>query len=116
MDECTIHDRHRFKEVGENLAQVVTVLEWSDSRKDNVYFHEKLVARMVGSKVLNLANGRGKAHGQVEQQISLIGLGRESRQITDVMRRSPTPHQDDDKGEKQAAGGIEPPYTAIEPD
>lgn len=69
----------------------MAVLEWRDSGEHNVHLHKKFIARVISTQVLNLTDGGGKAHGEVEQQVSFIGLGRETSQIADMLGGGATP-------------------------
>lgn len=71
---------------------------------------------MVGAEVLDLADGSGEAHGEVQQQVTLVRLRTEPGQVADVMCRSVTPGEDDDERQEETASGIEPPDLAIETD
>lgn len=116
MDKSSIDNRHGLEEVGKDLAEIMTILEGRGGREDNVDLDDELVTGVVGPQVLNLANGSGEAHGQVEKQITFVGLGREPCEVADVMGRGLTPVEDDDQGEEETTDGVEPPDFAIEPD
>lgn len=71
---------------------------------------------MVRLQALDLLDGLGEAHGQVEQNVALVGRGGEARQVLDVLGRRLGPVEDDDHGEEQAAEGVEPPDPRVEAD
>lgn len=75
----------------------MTILEGRSSREDDVDLDKELIAGVVGPQILDLANGRGETHGQVEEQITFVGLGREPREVTDVVGRGLTPVEDDNQ-------------------
>lgn len=92
----------------------MAVFKWRNGREHNVHFHKKFVARVIGTQVLNLTDGGGKAHGEIEQQVSLIGLGRESGQVADMLGGSAAPDKNHKEGEEETAGSVKPPDLAIE--
>lgn len=114
VNKRPVHNGDRLEEIGQHFAQIMAVFERRDSREHNVHLDEKLIARVIGTQVLNLADGGGKAHGEVEQQVSLIGLGRESGQVADVLGGGAAPDEDHDEGEEETAGSVEPPNPAVE--
>jgi hypothetical protein len=92
----------------------MAVFKWRNGGKHNVHLHKEFVARVIGTQVLNLTDGGGKAHGEIEQQVSLIRLGRESSQIANMLGRGPTPDENHKEGEEETAGSVKPPDSAIE--
>lgn len=116
VDKGAVDNGDRLEKVRQDLAEVVRVLERGDGGEDNVDLDKELVAGVVGAQVLNLADGGGEAHRQVQQQVALVGLGAEARQVADVVGRRLAPGEDDDEGQQQAAGGVEPPDLAVETD
>ena len=71
---------------------------------------------MVGAQVLDLADGSGEAHGEIEKKVSLVGLGGESGQVADVVSGRLGPGDYDDHGEQKTACCVEPPDAAVESD
>ncbi|KAI6758977.1 hypothetical protein HG531_013973 [Fusarium graminearum] len=54
MDKRSVDDRHRLKEVGENLAKIVAVFEWRCGREHNIDLNKQLVAGVCpNTRVLN---------------------------------------------------------------
>lgn len=98
MNKSSINNRHRLQEICQDLAEVMTVLERHLGGKHNVSFDKKFVASVVGAQVLDLTDGGGEAHGQVQKQIPLIWLRREAGKVAHMMGGSLTPVEDDDKG------------------
>lgn len=92
----------------------MAILEWRNSGEHNVHLHKKFITRVISTQVLDLADGGGKAHGEVEQQVSFIRLGRESSQIADMLGGGATPDKYHNKGEEETAGSVKPPDSAIE--
>lgn len=66
MNESAIYDGHSLKEVRNDLAEVVAVLERHVGREDDVDLDEELVSCVICAEVLNLLDGSGEAHGEVE--------------------------------------------------
>lgn len=64
---------------------------------------------MVGLEALDLLDGFGEAHGQVQEHVALVGRGAEARQVFDVLERGLGPVEHDDKGQDQTAQGVKPP-------
>lgn len=93
-----VDDGHRLQKVRQHLAQIVGVFEWRDCRENNVDFDKQLVAGVVGAEVLNLADSGGEAHGQVQKEITLVGLGRETSEVTHMVSRGLAPCEDDHEG------------------
>lgn len=114
VNKRPIHNGNRLEEVGQYLTQIMAVFKWRDGREHNVHLDEKFIARVIGTQVLNLADGGGKAHGEVEQQVSLIGLGGESSQIADMLGGGAAPDKNHNEGEEETAGSVKPPNSAIE--
>ncbi len=85
VNKSPVNDGYGLEEVSENLGQVMTIFEGHASIKHNVDFDDELVAGMVGTEVLDATDGGGEAHGEVEKQVALVGLGGESRQVADVV-------------------------------
>jgi hypothetical protein len=54
---------------------------------------------VVGTQVLDLANGSREAHGEIEEKISLVGLSRETGEVANVVCRCLAPCYDDNEGE-----------------
>lgn len=98
MDKRPVYDWDGFEEVGQNLAEIMAVLEGSRRTKNNVDLDKELVTGMVGAEVLNLTDSCCKTHSQVEKQVSLVGLGGKAGQVADVMGRRLAPVEDDNEG------------------
>lgn len=114
VNKRPVHNGNGFEEIGQYFTQIVAVFEWRNGREHNVHLHKKLVARVIGTQVLNLADGGGKAHGEVEQQVSLVGLGREPGQVADMLGGGAAPDNNHNEGEEETAGSVKPPNSAIE--
>lgn len=111
-----VHNRDRLEKVRQHLTQVVRVLERRDGRQDNIDLDKQLVARVVGAQVLDLANGGGEPHGEVEEQVTFVLVGGEAGEVADMVRRRLAPGGDDNEGEEETAGCVEPPDSAVEAD
>lgn len=48
--------------------------------------------------------------------VSLVGRGRKTGEVSDMLKRSLGPVDDDNEGEYQTAQRIEPPYPGVETD
>lgn len=112
MNEGAVHDGHALEDVAQTLAQVVAVLEGDAVVEDDVNFDIELVAGMVGLQALDLADGVGEAHGEIEQDVALIRRGAEARQVLDVLQRRLGPVEHDDEGQEQTTQSIHPPDAA----
>jgi hypothetical protein len=115
MDESSVDDWHALQEVSQYFTQVVAILERHVRRQYDIRFHEQLVARMIRPQVLDLADRGGEAHCEIQQQVTLIWLGREASQVTDMVGRCLAPVEDDNKRQQQTAKCVEPPNTSVEP-
>ena len=98
MYKGPVNNGDRLEEVGEHLAEVVAVLKGHVGGQDNVDLDDELVAGVVGAQVLDAADGGGEAHGEVEEQVALVGLGREAAEVADVVDRRLGPLEDDEEG------------------
>ena len=76
----------------------MTILERCVGRQDNVNLDEKFVACVVGTKVLDLTNGRGESHSKIEEKVALVWLSRKAGEVAYVVDRDPAPVDNDDKG------------------
>lgn len=56
VDEGSVDDRHTFQEVGQDLAQIMTVLERHMCGQYDVGLDEQLVTSVIGAEILNLTN------------------------------------------------------------
>lgn len=116
MNESPVNDGHCLQDVGQDLAQVVAILQRRIGRQDNIHFDKELVAGVVCAQILNLADGCSEAHSQVEQEVALVRLRGEASQVADVVGRRLAPVDDDDEGQEEAAEGIQPPDAGVEAD
>jgi hypothetical protein len=57
---------------------------------------------MVGAQVLDLADGGGEAHGEVEEQVALVLVGGEAGEIAYVVGGCLAPSCNDEEGKEQA--------------
>jgi NTP pyrophosphatase (non-canonical NTP hydrolase) len=103
VDKGPVDDGHGLEEVGEHLGQVVAVLEGHAGVEDDVNLDEELVAGVVGAQVLDAADGGGEAHGEVEEEVALVGLGGKAGEVADVVSRGLAPLEDDEDGEEETA-------------
>lgn len=62
----------------------MAIPQWRIFINDNIDFHIQLVASMVRLNTLNLLDSLGKAHGQVQQNVTLICRCGCAREIADV--------------------------------
>lgn len=114
MHKCPVNNGYGLQEVGEHLAEVVAVLERHVGGEDDVGLNEELVSRVVGAQVLDLADGGGEAHCEVEEEVALVRMGGEAGEVADVEGRGLGPVEDDDEGEEETAEGVEPPDATVE--
>jgi hypothetical protein len=109
MDKRAIDNRHALEHVLEALAQIMAVPQIGVLVEHDVDLDVQLVAGVVGLQVLDLGDGLGEAHGEVEEDVALVGRGGGARQVADVRRAGARPIGDDEEREQQAAEGVEPP-------
>lgn len=99
MHKRSVHNGHRLEEISEHFTQIVAVFQGRAGGQDNVDFDEQLIAGVVGTQILDLADGCGESHGEVQEEVSLVGLGGESGQVADVVGGGLGPGDDDHHGQ-----------------
>ena len=60
-----------------------------------------------------MLDGFGEAHGEVEQDVALVGGGGGAGEVADVGGRGAGPVCDDVEGEEEAAEGVEVPDLGV---
>jgi hypothetical protein len=91
-----VHDGDTLEDVLQTLGKIVAVAQRGAGVEDDIDLDVELVAGVVGLQALDLADGLGEAHGQVQQHVALVRRGREARQILDMLERRLGPVPDDD--------------------
>lgn len=81
---------------------------------DDVAFDVNFITSMVCLQSLNLLDGLGKTHGQVKQNVTLVGRGSGARQVANVGRTGTAPVYDDKEGKQKAAQRVKPPNFRVE--
>lgn len=76
----------------------------------------ELVAGVVGVQGLDVADGLGEAHGEVEEEGGLLGGRGGAGEVADVRGGGAGPVGHDEEGEEQAAEGVEVPGGGVETD
>lgn len=66
MHKGAVDDGHRLEEIRQNFTEIVAILQRHVGIENNVDLDEELVARVVSPQILDLSDGRGEAHGKVE--------------------------------------------------
>jgi hypothetical protein len=94
----------------------MTILETRAGIQHNIHLDVQLITGMVRLQALNLLDSLGEAHGEIKEDISLIGGGGEAAQVLDVFGRGGGPVVDDHEREEETAQGIEPPELGVESD
>lgn len=72
MDECAIDKGYGFQNVLQGLPKIVTISQVHVLVQHNVDLHVELVAGVIGLQSLDLSDGSGEAHGEIQQDVSLI--------------------------------------------
>lgn len=63
----------------------MTIAQTSAFVKHNVDFNVQLVAAVVRLQALDSFDGLGEAHGEVEQNVALVGGGGGAGEVADVL-------------------------------
>ncbi len=122
---------------GRFSPQVVAVFERGAGVKYDVHLDDQLVPAVVGLQPLDLLDGLGKPHGQVEHcgelkrgcgmdsmggarvatsrltDVSLVRCCGKTGEMSDVLKRGLGPVENDDEGEQQTTEGIKPPDLGV---
>ena len=113
MHKRPIDARHALEHVLQTLAQIVAVAQAHALVEHDVDLDVELVANVVGLQALDGADGLGEAHGQVEEDVALVGASDEAGQVPYVLARRTAPVEDDVEGEQEPAEGVEPPDLGV---
>jgi len=76
----------------------------------------EFIARVIGVQGLDVADGLGEAHGEVEEEGGLLGGRGGAGEVGDVGGGGAGPVDDDEEGEDEAAEGVEVPGGGVETD
>lgn len=77
--------------------------------KHNVYLDIEFVSRMVRLQTLNLFDGLGETHCEVEKHIPFISSGRRASEISNVTGGGSRPIENDEERKEQTSKCIKPP-------
>lgn len=95
MHKRAIHIRHALEDILQTLAQIVGISQADVLVDDDVDLDVELVARVVRLEALDLLDGFGEAHGQVQQDVALVGGGGGAGEVADVREGGAGPVYDD---------------------
>lgn len=113
MDKSAIHNRHALQHILQTFPEIVTVPQTGILIEHDIDLDVQLVPGMVRLQVLDLSDGLGEAHGEVEEDVALVGGGGRAGEVADVGGAGAGPVGDDEEGEQQAAEGVEPPDLCV---
>lgn len=85
VHESSVDIRHRLNDILQALAQVVAVAQTRAFVEHDVDFDVELVAAVVGLETLDGLDGFGEAHGEVKQDVALIGGRCSAGEVADVL-------------------------------
>ena len=113
MDKSPIDIGHTLKDILQTLAQIMAIPETDGLIEDDIDLDIEFIAGMVGLQALDVLDGFGEAHGEVEQDVALVGGGGGAGEVADVGHRGAGPVGDDVEGEEEAAEGVEVPDVGV---
>lgn len=109
MDKGAIDNRHALQHILQTLPQIMTVAQTRVLVEYDVDLDVQLVAGVVGLQVLDLSDGLGEAHGEVEEDVALVGRRGGAGEVADMRGAGAGPAGDDEQREEETAEGVEPP-------
>lgn len=113
MYKRPIHNGHALQHVLQTLSQIMTIPQIRTLVKDDVHFDIQLVACVVGLQGLDLSDGFGEAHGEVEEHVAFVGGGGGAGEVADVGGTGAGPVDNYEEGEEEASEGVEPPELGV---
>ena len=113
VHERTINNGNTLKHILQALAEVVGIAQSHVAIEDDVDLDVELVAGVVRLQALDLADGLGEAHRQVQQHVALVGRRRRPRQVPDVRRHRLQPVVDHVQRQQDAAQRVQPPDARV---
>ena len=99
MDKRAIHDGHALQHILETLPQIMTIPQTRILIENDIDLDVQLVASVVGLYILDLGDGLGEAHGEVEEDVALVGGGGGAGEVADVRGAGAGPVGDDEQRE-----------------
>lgn len=75
MHKRAINHRDTFEHILQTLAQIMAIPQTRVLIKHNIDLDIELVARVISLQALDLLDRLREAHGQVEQDVALVGRG-----------------------------------------
>jgi hypothetical protein len=109
MHKRPVDRGHALEHILQALPQIVAVPQTRALVEHDVDLDVELVSRVVRLQALYLLDGLGEAHGEVEEDVALVGRGGGAGEVADVLVGGHGPGYDDVEGEEDAAEGVEPP-------
>lgn len=94
----------------------MTIPQTSAFIQDHIHFHIQAITDVVCLQTLDLLDGFGEAHGEVEENVALVGGGGAATEVADVPCGGSGPSDYDVEGEEETTEGVEPPYFEVESD
>lgn len=113
VHERAVDHGHTLQDVLQTLAEIVRIAEAHVLIEHDVDLDVQLVACVVRLQSLDVPDRLGEAHGQVEQDVALVGGRRSAAQVPDVFRTGFAPVEYDVQRQEKAAQGVQPPDASV---
>ena len=113
MNKGSVHVGDALNDVLQALSKVMRIAKTRFFVENDIHLHIERITSVIRLKALDLFDGVGEAHGQVEQDAMFVRAGRHAHQILDVQGRGSGPVDDDEKGEQYSTKRIEPPLLGV---
>ena len=113
MDECAVYARHAFEDILQTLPQIVAIPQAGALVQHDIDFHVQFVACVVSLTALNGLDRLGKPHGEIQEDVAVVGGGRGASEVFDVQGGGLGPIDDDVQAEEETAEGVEVPEFGV---